>query len=404
MISLILFLLQQILTYCHYINVNELISIADSKKFEKDLEKDAIILLDAYQEMKSDPEEGIKNIHKYLFCSFLKWSNNSKAIFFNNINSTPDYIQWIGIVYNSNGYSQIQIEQEITSLFPRKNISVLISPSKSEFPIHHRTICSYYSQTYLSHLKFDVCEPLFENISSQYNSFLYSKASLVYLLLPILPNYEYIWILDGDMVIDAQFDVKKFLLIHQCSFLQVPIIIQPLIRENTQFYRYLQRDGWNKYGYLSSEVGFVEIQVPMFDSKFLQWYLLAFVTPMLELVHILGADWGFDELFCPSAREYIIHGKDPTNYLYHQPACTVAISNISIHHKNMNEIGITIGHHIKLELNYCLMRIVRRLFPSYAQNGLLSHTNPFNPGTTFQRKSSLLSNCSLFGYTLYNEN
>ena len=55
---------------------------------------------------------------------------------------------------------------------------------------------------------------------------------------------------------------------------------------------------------VAAHTGFIEIQVPLIDAALFRWYLLSFVLPMAVPAHILGADWGFDQLFCRVAKLY----------------------------------------------------------------------------------------------------
>ena len=57
-----------------------------------------------------------------------------------------------------------------------------------------------------------------------------------------------------------------------------PLLIQSLIRDNTQYCEYLNKRAWDfnntKYSKpLILKTKFVEIQSPMVDSEFLYWFL-----------------------------------------------------------------------------------------------------------------------------------
>lgn len=124
-----------------------------------------------------------------------------------------------------------------------------------------------------------------------FNHKIFPKPMLMTLLIPLLHSYQYVWTFDGDISISSM-DIDR--LFHNLrSSLGGPILVaQPLIFDNTQVYEYLNYDSWNKETYrdvIAAETRFIEIQAPIFDAKYLTWYLRNIVSSVLWAVHILGA-------------------------------------------------------------------------------------------------------------------
>jgi nitroreductase len=139
--------------------------------------------------------------------------------------------------------------------------------------------------------------------AGSYNAFVYPKVLLFMKLLWQLTNYRYVWIIDGDISLKGH-DIAAFVQTARCAFDTPSLIAQPTVAENTQTYQYLNKRSWRYSKAIAAQTGFVEIQVPLIDAQLFQWYVLRFVLPLVIPVHILGADWGFDELFCRAAQLY----------------------------------------------------------------------------------------------------
>jgi len=147
-------------------------------------------------------------------------------------------------------------------------------------------------------------------------------------------------------------------------------------------------------------VGFIELQVPLFDASFFEWFVMAFIMPLLPSLHILGVDWGFDEMFCPTAQEFFLrtghlrYGEGQFHREYKQHVCAAVISNLAVHHHNGAEIAKEIGTTVKVYLNFGLMKIVHRCFGELAQHGLQHRLDPLNFDTHYLRSNALQANCT----------
>lgn len=201
-----------------------------------------------------------------LCATFLSWDEKYISILESNIQKTHNFCKWFVIVYNSYGLSEDDMTFE---LLVRLNVSdgnspvsIKIAPSKDISPQYFRDICLDYTNNGSFSLVAQ-CELAARYSRSSYNPHLHSKASLMVLLLPYLPYYEYCWVMDSDMSLHNM-DILKFQQIHRCAFNMPPLVTQPLIQEPTQFYRYLYRGNWKNTSILASGVGFVELQVIVF--------------------------------------------------------------------------------------------------------------------------------------------
>lgn len=205
-----------------------------------------------------------------------------------------------------------------------------------------------------------------------FNPSLYSKPSLFLMMLDFIPKYKYIWTLDSDIDLRS-LDLKKFFHILQCSYKYTPIISQPLVDQNNQFFRYLRRMSWKDVTALASTVGFIEIQIPIFEASFLEYFIMAFILPLLPAMVVSGGDWGIDEMFCAAGREFIRHEK---NGLHDQPICAVVLNDMSVKHHNRGEIGNTIGWDVRWDLNDAFRKIVQKTFGEFCQSGGLYSNDP----------------------------
>ncbi len=183
----------------------------------------------------------------------------------------------------------------------------------------------------------------------------------------------------------------------RCSWKNTPLVLQPLIADNTQPYTYLNANTWafvnekerqnHKRTVRTSSTGFIEIQTPIFNTYFLEFYIMSFLTPMIQPTHILGADWGFDETFCKAAKFFA----KTSLYQDYVPAsidssvpCALLVST-SIHHKNSQEVNGALGSGNKFTLSNELVRMVTAAFNSFSQGGNNQASNPVDSAKDFYR-------------------
>jgi hypothetical protein len=439
------------------VTVSELIETAQLQIPKLDYESKAIHLLDMYRAKASQTWDQRKG---YLCTTFIKWSEASQRLLFQNMVHSKGFCDWLIIVYNAANKSETQITDSVmghmameerfnaessSPLANRLNLTthqlpgarafqIVVLPSKKEIPAAEKILCEEYmhqNEKYLDNStkyprKAPVYASPFQSLlendryfspcqfiqdihhdqrvvgeeETPYNAFLYSKVEMLQYLLPYLSQYRYAWVLDGDLSLSA-LDMLWFAKIHQCSLFQSPIVAQPLIHENTQSYRYLQRRSWENPRILASNVGFIEIQAPLMDAMFLEWYIMAFIVPLSPALHILGVDWGYDEMFCTAAAEFMnrigVKGKHQVKPYNKFNTCAAIISDMSINHRNLGEIGSVFGKDTKLRLNFGLMKIVHQFFKSFAHNGLQPQMDPLHVNGTVEylKVRSFAPNCKL---------
>lgn len=380
--------------------------------------------------------------HKYMCSTFVKWNDNSEDNLSKNILKSENICDWFVIVYDSNEKTFDEMEQSLHNKMRSMNNSVDIAqfhieivpaPSKEDgYEVFHKLCDDYFTRMLPgnNNWKATQCGFITNTTGLPYNAKLYSKGALMMLLLPYLPKYEYAWLLDGDLTFEYM-HVPRWKDIHQCAFEHIPVITQPLIHEQTQFYRYLHAPAWKNSYALASEVGFIEIQAPLFNARYLEWFLTSCIIPLLPAMHILGADWGLDELFCTTAKEFLIsqhrritHARSQkaqkaqkvsvnessmsstllsanmTTVTTQQPRffpCAIIVDQQSIHHVNNGEIANSVGGiEMKRRLNFAFMHLVHRVFGRFAHNGLQRQVDPFNKDGHFKKIYTLRDDCDRF--------
>lgn len=335
----------------------------------------------------------------YLCTTFLKWSSANIEKLVNNANVSNTFCDWAIIVYNPEKAS-LQEMYEYLSIRVDRPFEIIIAPTKLTAYHIYEDLCEdymknvnslYYRDKLLSqNISKSTCDFIYDTYPTPYNHMLYSKSTLWLLLLNIIRKYEYVWLLDDDLSLE-EIDFEALAPIHQCAFARPPLVSQPLINVPTQFYKYLYRGSWTDQSVLASTVGFIEIQAPLMQAEFFEWFLVAFVVPLYPAMHILGADWGIDELFCTAAKQYnrVLYPSMNNN-----EECVVIVSKMQLLHENKNEIARSIGIESKRQLNFGLMKVVHRYFGSFAHNGLQHRVNPFNNDTQYFPVYQLRDDCS----------
>lgn len=86
------------------------------------------------------------------------------------------------------------------------------------------------------------------------------KTALYHELLPYIHTYEYVFLLDEDISLMG-FNATEALTIWKCSFHRPPLIAQPLVYEDTQFFGFVTHASWYMKKVLASASGIVEQQV-----------------------------------------------------------------------------------------------------------------------------------------------
>jgi len=256
-----------------------------------------------------------------------------------------------------------------------------------------------------------------------YNNRAYPKTLQYTYLLSILPKYRKVWLLDSDISL-LGFHPEPFFRIIECAFEEPPIIAQPLITSSSkdtggkaQSYKYLNEQYWKsdrENGQVdAASTSFIEIQAPLMNAAYFEWFVTRMIIPLLAPSHFLGADWGFDNLFCTTAGLYRSltkvrtpagaegsagKGKRRGRQLLQMgslsPACVVTVGADPIRHLNVNAQDISNnGNHKQHQdtisqahahsrkkmlqrLNKEMMSIIRELMPNFFMSGHGKESDP----------------------------
>eukprot|EP01036_Dinobryon_divergens_P036353 gene36353-47316_t len=130
------------------------------------------------------------------------------------------------------------------------------------------------------------------------------KPTMYELLLPYLPNYEKVWLLDEDISFEG-FHFDSYFSIWNCAFNRLsplPAISQPLVKG-----RHLipfDSLGWSMYNgsILAVKAAWIEQQAPILDAEFFAWFIEYFVTPIRDKIVLSETDVGHDFTWCGAAR------------------------------------------------------------------------------------------------------
>jgi hypothetical protein len=248
-----------------------------------------------------------------LCATFIELSNSTIDLYIQNMKHIGNNCHWTYIVYKYNtADKEILYNDFIKRVQPLQlSFEIVFAPPRRDALTSIHAICQVYANNveFKEYQLEEICRHIKASSPAElpdlpYNHRIYPKVLLFLHLLPKLDAYRYVWILDGDMSLQG-FNLQRYLHVLHCSFDRAPRISQPLINENTQAYSYLNKASWDGSALqdvLAAQTGFIEVQVPFIETALFQWYLLSFVLPMVVPAHILGADWGFDTLFCNAAK------------------------------------------------------------------------------------------------------
>lgn len=375
----------------------------------------AISLLPAIKPHTDTPRKGI------LCTTFIAWKEQNYVLLQDNIIHTHGFCDWLVIVYNSyensdedmNRIFDITLTNRLSSRkHPtpsmeeiRKNVKIISAPMRKQAGSLLNKDCKdfVHKRVDLSVVTEDPCA-FITGDNEEINTLIYPKVALFTFILKYLQPYKYIWSLDGDLILE-HFQQDDFFAAHQCGLPHPPLVAQPLIHENTKVYKYLGTPYWDGSNVIACRVGFVEIQVPFIDAEFFEWFTLAFVHPMFTTMHILGADWGFDNLFCAAAGYYQKYKETGNKLKIFKgmsrvfDACAV-ITNSYVDHTNSNEIRDKLGGaSSKKAINQFLMDLIKFSFPNFHVGGNTEKLK--NPGVMMSRNTvyKLKNKCPLLPKT-----
>jgi hypothetical protein len=164
----------------------------------------------------------------------------------------------------------------------------------------------------------------------------YPKPVLMTELLPYLPFYEKVMILDEDISL-KEFNYPKFMKVWNCAAwnsTRLPLVVQGLISELTSPYPFVTWKEWqsaNLSTVIAAESKFVEQQIAAFDSFFLYWFIESVVYKQASRSLDHQSEAGMDSVWCPAAKQFAqdIYGvKGP--YI----SCALIVGAPPFHHNN----------------------------------------------------------------------
>jgi len=197
-------------------------------------------------------------------------------------------------------------------------------------------------------------------------------------LLPYLPNYKKVFLLDEDISLEG-FNITKFLSHWQCSFSPPPLVVQPLVFESNQYINYLNLNSWrrgNRKEIVASGVGLVEQQVPLFDARFFEWFVRRVLAHTYTSSLRYGVDWGHDRSWCNAAAMY---ARLVLRYALPYTPCAVLPRAGAIHHLNHRSISAKRDHRAAFHRNG--VQVVQHyidLYPTWVVTDVLSPNNPLD--------------------------
>lgn len=167
-----------------------------------------------------------------------------------------------------------------------------------------------------------------------------SKVMMYDRLLPVVSQYERVWLLDEDLALQ-NFNFVSFFETLECAFWPriSPMVVQPVIAESNQDYSFANLATWAGTIVRACSTEFIEIQMPLFNATFFEWYVKYIVAPITlnEPQALLCA--GFDSMFCKSADVFaraVLGSSMPSNYRH---CAVITTHGTAVSHQNMRTIN-----------------------------------------------------------------
>jgi hypothetical protein len=127
------------------------------------------------------------------------------------------------------------------------------------------------------------------------------------------------------------------------------------------------------------------VQTPLYDALFFEYFLVAFVTPLVPILRFLGGNCGFDLLHCTASKRFAKEVYDwPTQDLTH--VCSILLSNQSIHHLDHRSIVNAVNDTNKYQIAIFMMHLVDYYFEGEigGQYNYLPIVNPLNGSSRYK--------------------
>lgn len=212
------------------------------------------------------------------------------------------------------------------------------------------------------------------------------KTVLYQSLLPVLPKYHRVFLMDEDISLEG-FNASVFLNTWQCAFQPRPLIVQPLIRESNQYLIYVNEKPWMEGKWAdvkATTVGYIEQQVPLFDSIFFTWFVRRVLSQTKEYSIQYGIDWGHDRSWCNAAKMYVrdvLHwDKTMLEAGTLAPCALITSRDTGVHHLNKMTMRIIRGNAAVFRKHaFLIVQKYVDLFPTWVGMDMLEPNNPLDP-------------------------
>ena len=262
----------------------------------------------AQQELETRPRQGV------LCVTFLRASmDTSVKVTFKNVALTTAFCKWALVIYRG---SDEDVANVCSDAALRRGTDIkdqIVHCQRTEHAVER---------------------------TKNFNQKAVPKTILYRDLLPYLPDYERVFLLDEDISLYGV-DLDKYMAIWDCAFLghaQKPLITQPLIAESTQFFDFVNAEHWKGKRYMAAGVGLIEQQVPFFDAIFFEWFVRRVLVYTMKRALELGADCGHDRSWCNAARMYGRHVLGWSNSSKVRDTPCALITGVSVHHLNLRSM------------------------------------------------------------------
>lgn len=221
------------------------------------------------------------------------------------------------------------------------------------------------------------------------------KSVLYSELLPYLPNFKRIFLMDEDISL-VGFDFKSMMKIWDCAFYPFPppLIVQPLIAESNQYFKFVGVKAWQGKGVVASASGIVEQQVPMFDAVFFEWFVKRCLSMTKQDAISAGVDWGGDRSWCNAAKMY---GRDVLKQRKDYVHCALLVGGTPVHHLNTKAIATKRTNRKQfLKDGFAMVDKYINLFPTWTIVDIIRSPNPLDKlhGRKYYKSKKLDDSCS----------
>jgi hypothetical protein len=229
------------------------------------------------------------------------------------------------------------------------------------------------------------------------------KSVLYSELLPYLPQFQRIFLMDEDISL-VGFDFENIMKIWNCAFYPFPppLVVQPLIAESNQYFKFVGVKAWSGMGVLATASGIVEQQVPMFDATFFEWFVKRCLSMTKQDAIDAGVDWGGDRSWCNAAKMY---GRDVLKQKREYVHCALLVGGTPVHHMNTKAIASKRTNKKEfLKQGFMMVDKYVNLFPTWTILDITRSPNPLDRlhGRKYVKSKKLDANCTKSKKFLFN--